>query len=121
VLTRGFSSATVEFRLNGAGRAEAAAAGVAMAGVDAEQLAGRLAGVGGEQFKIIPGGEAFAALPFMDGGDGETQVGGDLFQGDSLFASPSPESVGKALANLTFESRPWKHTGIPPQIRAGWK
>lgn len=58
---------------------EEAAATVAAAGVGAEEMAGRLAGAIGEQFKIPAGGEPFAAFPFADGGDGVAQFGGDLF------------------------------------------
>ena len=52
---------------------------MAAAGVGAEEIAGRLAGVIGEQFKIPAGGEPFAAFPFADGGDGVAQFGDDLF------------------------------------------
>jgi hypothetical protein len=56
-----------------------------------------------------------------DGGDGEAQVGGDLFQGNPPFAPPLPEGAGKVPANLTFESRSLKHGGISPQNSTGAK
>jgi len=98
---------------------EPAAAGVALAGVGAQQMARRLAGIFGQQFKIRSGGKPLAALPFVDGGDGKAQVGGNLFQRNSLLAPPFPEGVGKALTNITFKSRFPKHGGISPQATAG--
>jgi hypothetical protein len=82
-------------------------------------MAGRLAGVFGEQFKILAGGKPLAAFPFADGGDGETEFGSDLFQGNFLPAPPFLEGVGKVPANMTFESRLPKHGGISPQAIAG--
>jgi len=91
----------------------------AAAGVGADQMAGRLAGVFNEQFKIMAGRKPLATFPLADGGDGETQFGGDLFQRNSLLAPPFLEGVGKVPANITFESRSLKHGGISPQAIAG--
>jgi hypothetical protein len=94
---------------------------VATAGQGAEQMTGRLAGVFGEQFKILSGREPFAAFLFADGGDGEAQFGGDLFQSNTLAASPVSESVGKGLAHVAFESRFLRHGGNSSQAAAGGK
>jgi hypothetical protein len=94
---------------------------MAAAGQDTEQMVRRLDGVGDQQFKILAGGEPLAAFPFDDGGDGESQFGGDLFQRNSFLAPPFPEGFGKALAKITFESRSPKHGGISLQAAAGRK
>jgi hypothetical protein len=113
---------TARRRLSGARRFfEETSATIAAAGEGAEQMVGRLAGVGDQQFKILAGGEPLAAFPFADGGDREARFGGDLFQRDSFPAPPFPEGFGKAPAKITFESRSPKHGGISPQAAAGRK
>ena len=51
----------------------------AFVGHDAEEFAGGHAGVFGEHLKVRSGGEPFAQFPQVDGIDGESQVGGNLF------------------------------------------
>lgn len=88
-----------------------AAAGTTAAGMGAKQMAGRLAGVGNDVFQTLPGGETGAALPFADGGQGEAQFHGHLFERFLFLPSPVPEGGGEIPAEFTFEARPFAHPG----------
>lgn len=87
----------------------------AAAGIGAEQMAGRLFGVFGEHLQILPVGKPFAAFPFADGGNGEAEFDGDLFERNSLFTPPVSEGVGKAPADVAFEAQSRRHDGISAQ------
>lgn len=91
---------------------EQAAVIAAAARVGAEQVTERLVGVFDEHFQILAAGKAFASLPFADGGDGETEFDGDLFERDALFAPPVAERVGKIPAQVAFETRLRRHAGF---------
>ena len=98
---------------------ELAAAVATAAGVGAEEMAGRLAGVGDDVFQILAGGKTFAALPFADGGHGEAQFGGHRFERFSYLPAPGPEGVGKIPAEVALDTRSFVHAGFhqkPPPV-----
>ena len=72
---------------------------------DAEQAAGRHAGVIDERLKMLARRKPLAQFPRADGGDGNAQPDGDFFQGNLVLPPPRAECFRKAGANIAAEWR----------------
>jgi len=83
----------------------------ALVGHDAEEFAGWLGSVVGENREVAFGGEGLAQLPLADRADGEAQVGGNLLQGDLVPPAPVFERNREAGADVTLEFWLFGHRG----------
>ena len=84
--------------------------GDTLVGHDAEQLAGRQAGIFHEDLEIVTRGKTLPRLPRTDGGNGNTQMLGDVFEGNSILPPPVAEGSSKAGADVAVKLRLWGHS-----------
>ena len=80
-----------------------ALAGDTLVGHDAEELAGRQAGIFHEDLEVVTRGKTLPRLPGADGGDGDTQMLGDVLEWNSILPPPVAESGRKARADVTVK------------------
>ena len=88
---------------------------------DAEELAGRHAGVVHQLFQAAASGKPLTQFPGTDRGDRKTQVLGNLLQGDVVLPSPRAERGRKAGPDVTMKMRLLGHGKSVREIRLGVK
>jgi hypothetical protein len=88
---------------------------------DAEQLAGRHAGIFHEHLKIVTRGKTLTRLPRADGGNRNTQILGDVLERNSVLVPPVGEGGRKAGADVAVELRLFGHGKSLDESRAGIK
>ena len=72
---------------------------------DAEQLAGRQAGVFHEVLKIVTREKTLPRLPRADGGKGNTQMLGDVLERNLVLPTPVAEGSSEAGSDVAVELR----------------
>jgi hypothetical protein len=77
--------------------------GDTLVGHDAEELAGGQAGICHEDLEVVTRGKTLPRLPRADGGNGDTQMLGDVLEGNSILPPPVAESGRKARADVTVK------------------
>ena len=92
--------------------------GDTLVGHDAEEFAGRHAGVIHQNLEVATGEKPLPQLPGIDRGNREAQIVGNLLQRDVVLHPPVAERGCKAGADVTLAVRLLGHGESLPEVRA---
>ena len=95
--------------------------GDALVGHDAEELAGRQAGIFHEQLKIVTRGKILAQLPRTNGGSGNAQILGNRLERNLALPPPVAKRNRKADAAVAMELRLLGHGRSLHEVRIARK